>query len=80
MDYPDDDDEAALPPADEAALTPIAPGEPIFVLRATDKLAPRLVRQWARLAASHGCGAAKVAEAEACAEAMERWPHRAYPA
>jgi hypothetical protein len=53
--------------------------EPIFVLRAQDRLAPDLVRGWAAQAERAGCPAAKVQEARAVAEAMERWPARKLP-
>jgi len=53
--------------------------EPVFVLRATDKLAPDLIRQWAILAHAKGCPEVKCDEAVKCAEAMEAWPNRKYP-
>ena len=53
--------------------------EPIFVLRAQDKLAAGVVRQWAEQAAQAGCGNAKVREAREIADAMERWPTRKVP-
>ena len=51
--------------------------EPLFVLLARDRQAPTLVRRWATVRAQignlysddHG----KVAEALACADAMEKW-------
>jgi hypothetical protein len=63
----------------DTCLTKVKPGEPIFVLRGQDMLAPDLVRLWADYAARHGCDPAKVAEAYACATAMEHWPTRKYP-
>lgn len=53
------------------------PDEPMFVLLARDRQAPTLVRRWATARAQignlytddHG----KVAEALACANAMEKW-------
>lgn len=57
-----------------------ASNEPVFVLRAQDKLAPALVRQWASKAEVFGqCPPEKIAEARALADAMEAWPARKYP-
>lgn len=56
-----------------------ADDEPVFVLRATDKLAPNIIRLWARRAAYQGCPKEKVDEANALAAKMEEWPHRKYP-
>jgi len=59
--------------------------EPVFVLRATDKLAPALVREWARQFAVHYIGydrshwEGKYTEALNLAEAMEAWPNRKMP-
>jgi len=53
--------------------------EPIFVLRAQDKLAPDIVRAWAITAEAHGCHPDKLREAYELAEAMEQWPIRKYP-
>jgi len=53
--------------------------EPIFVLRAQDRLAPELVRRWADEAERAGCSSAKVIEARTVADAMERWPSRKLP-
>jgi hypothetical protein len=53
--------------------------EPIFVLRAQDRLAPDTVRHWAATAEKAGCGSAKVQEARDLADAMERWPNRKTP-
>lgn len=50
-----------------------APDEPIFVLRAQDKLAPVLVRMWSMLAEMHGCPVPKTREAFELADEMERW-------
>jgi hypothetical protein len=67
---------------DEAArgcFAKAADDEPLFVLRAQDRLAPDVVREWARLAEAHACAPHKVAEARSLADAMERWPHRKLP-
>jgi hypothetical protein len=50
-----------------------APDEPMFVLLGRDKMAPALVREWAAKREAAGETAEKVAEARACAVAMERW-------
>lgn len=52
------------------------PDEPIFVLRAKDPRASELVREWADFAHSDGVDPNKVAEAEACADAMDEWRGR----
>ena len=57
-------------------LLKLAPGEPYFVLRAQDRLAPELVEAWAVEAKLNGCPPAKVVEARAIAKAMRRWPGR----
>jgi hypothetical protein len=49
-----------------------APDEPMFILLGRDKHAPTLVRLWAILRAAEGEDEAKVAEAHACAKAMEQ--------
>ncbi len=49
-----------------------APDEPMFVLLGRDKHAPTLVRLWAILRAGEGEDEEKVAEAHACAKAMEK--------
>lgn len=56
-----------------------ADDEPVFVLRAQDKLAPALVRAWASLAHEHGCDVVKCQEAVELAEDMEDWPTRKFP-
>jgi hypothetical protein len=61
------------------ALANAQDDEPIFVLRAQDRLAPGLVRAWADQAERAGCAGEKINEARALAEAMERWPVRKLP-
>mgnify|MGYP001596414901 CR=1 FL=1 len=56
-----------------------ADDEPVFVLRAQDRLAPALVRAWASLAREHGCSDEKCNEAVQLARAMEQWPTRKFP-
>lgn len=53
--------------------------EPIFVLRAQDKLAADTVRHWIQLARDHGTPQATLQEAEECVLAMERWPIKKVP-
>ena len=62
------------PCADKAA-----DDEPIFTLRAQDKLAPMVVRYWAELAEDAGSPAAKVEEALRCADEMDAWPTKKVP-
>lgn len=64
---------------EDSCLAKVGRGEPIFVLRAQDRLAPELVRTWAALALAHGCPPEKVEEAQQCAIEMEKWPKRKYP-
>lgn len=47
--------------------------EPIFCLRAQDKVAPATVRDWAHRAKGQGASDQKVGEAMDCAVAMEAW-------
>lgn len=63
----------------DTTLAKVAVDEPIFVLRGQDRLAPALVRAWAYLAEAHGCTVEKVADAIACAAAMDDWPLRKWP-
>jgi hypothetical protein len=56
-----------------------AEDEPLFVLRAQDKLAPIVIRLWAELAAFNGAGLEKVHEAKRLAFEMEQWPSRKFP-
>jgi hypothetical protein len=51
----------------------LAPGEPYFILRAQDMLAPEHVESWAIEAELNGCPTAKVADARAIAKAMRAW-------
>jgi len=63
----------------EGCLGKAAPDEPVFILRAQDKLAAGLVYRWATQAEQHGCPVEKVREARELAEVMGNWPHRKYP-
>jgi hypothetical protein len=60
-------------------LQKAADDEPIFVLRAQDKLASHFVRQWAVVAKAKGLSQDKYDEAMKCADAMEQWPNRKLP-
>lgn len=61
-------------------LDKVSDVEPIFVLRAQDKLAPGVVEVWANAAALQlGEEHPKVQQARACAEAMRQWPYRKMP-
>jgi pyrroloquinoline quinone (PQQ) biosynthesis protein C len=50
-----------------------ADDEPVFVLRAHDRCAPKTIRLWADFAESQGVTPTKVAEAREVARQMERW-------
>jgi hypothetical protein len=63
MGYRDNDD----------CLAKVAPDEPIFVLRAKDKLAPMMVALWIRLAQEHGCPMPKLENAARLKQAMRDW-------
>ena len=54
-------------------LTKAADDEPIFVLRAQDKLAPVMLRMWAELAELHGAPTEKFQGAMVLADDMELW-------
>ena len=56
-----------------------ADNEPVFVLRAQDALAARLIEKWATLAEGAGCPPDKVAEARELAAKMYAWPGRKMP-
>lgn len=56
-----------------------ADDEPLFVLRAQDKLAPTVVRIWAQLALQTGAPMSKVTDAHDVADEMERYPNRKLP-
>lgn len=60
-------------------LEKLADGEPYFVLRAQDELAPELIEAWAVEAELNDCPPAKVASARAIAKAMRGWRKRKMP-
>jgi hypothetical protein len=49
------------------------PDEPMFILLGRDPMAATLVRAWAEMREDAGEDPAKVAEARACADAMDAW-------
>lgn len=60
----------------DSCFNKAAADEPIFVLRAADRLAPALVRVWAHLAELHDCPTEKTDDAMDLADAMEAWANR----
>lgn len=63
----------------DSCLDKLKPGEPFFVLRAQDKLAPDIIREWAIKAKSYGLPMDKYQEALDTASAMDQWTNRKYP-
>lgn len=63
----------------DSCLEKLHPGEPFFVLRGQDRLAPMMVSLWTALAQLHGMNREKINEALDTAAAMENWPKRKYP-
>jgi hypothetical protein len=57
----------------DSTLNKCADDEPVFILRAQDKLAPVVIRIWADLAKFHGAGQMKVSTAKQLAHEMEKW-------
>jgi hypothetical protein len=72
---------------DDRCLQKVSDDEPIFVLRAQDRLAPALVREWVRQMSMHAALnnlnadeiQARAKEALELADRMEQWPTRKYP-
>lgn len=62
-----------------SCLNKAADDEPLFILRAQDKLAPATVRMWAHWAQRGSVSAEKIGEAYKLAGAMEAWPNRKMP-
>ncbi|HEV2365192.1 MAG TPA: hypothetical protein VGS12_13455 [Caulobacteraceae bacterium] len=54
----------------------LAPGEPVFLLRGQDLIAPDVVRYWASLAYANGVHPAVIEQALSQADALERWAPR----
>ena len=61
-----------------SCLNKAASDEPVFVLRAKDKLAPMTVRHWATMAEGRQ-EPAKLAEALQLADQMEAWRAQNFP-
>ena len=57
----------------DSCLQKAGDDEPIFVLRAQDRIAPMIVRAWAREAQARGCYPEKVEEAHRLADLMLEW-------
>lgn len=72
-------EERAKAAAGEGCLGKAADNEPVFILRAQDRLAPDLVETWALRAQGFGCPKEKVEEARKLAQAMREWPGRKNP-
>lgn len=65
---------------DSECLKKVGEDEPIFVLRAQDRFAPIVVREWARLVENErGRGYPKAVEARLLADKMEAWRTRKVP-
>lgn len=62
--------------SDDKCLAKVGDDEPIFVLRAQDRLAPILVELWADLYFEHGGEEMKGCEALNLADAMRAWQKR----
>ena len=58
---------------EDSCLEKLKPGEPFFVLRAQDLLAPEIVREWATRAHTAGTPREKVIEAFETSKRMEEW-------
>jgi len=63
----------------DSCLSKAADDEPVFVLRAQDKLAPILIDLWATLAVERGLPDEKALEARGQALKMRNWFPRKYP-
>jgi len=60
----------------EAFLAKVADDEPIFILRAQDRIAPTAVYNWAKVAKQFDCPRAKTDEAMSCHDDMVTWQVR----
>lgn len=68
--------------SNDSCLDRVDKNEPIFVLRAQDRLAPLVVRLWADLTAAQEGKTHKVTEAIELAKEMDDWGfenHRKFP-
>lgn len=57
-------------------MSRLEPGEPVFVIRARDRVSAATVRAWAALAHRAGSPDALIEQALAQADAMEAWPQK----
>ena len=64
---------------EDKCLERVRPGEPFFVLRAQDKLAPLLIELWADMARANGLPIKKYREAMSRASEMRQWRPRKFP-
>ncbi len=63
----------------DRCLKKVADDEPIFVLRAQDRLAPAIVMAWVNAALEFGLSDERVQDATNIALAMKKWPNRKFP-
>ena len=63
----------------DSTLNKCHPDELIFVLRASDILAPIVIKYWAKLASDAGVIGNKCQSAWNLANAMRKWPNRKLP-
>jgi hypothetical protein len=61
---------------EKGTLSKVKEDEPLFVLRARDELAPRVVRFWADVAAIREVDPNKIMEARSVANLMEKWTEK----
>jgi hypothetical protein len=64
---------------DSTCLQNTADNEPIFVLRAQDKLAAATIGHWCGLAMQHGVPIEKIEKAMVLAGEMTKWQNRKIP-
>ena len=60
-------------------LDNLKPGEPFFVLRGQDELAPEIVRYWVQEARKNDYPPEKAKEVLRFADEMEKWQPRKFP-
>ncbi len=72
-------EEIEMANAGKGCLGKAHPDEPVFILRAQDKLAADIVQLWAVRARNNGCPVEKTKEAYDLSERMRAWPTRKYP-
>jgi len=62
-----------MTPETERVLAKVADDEPIFILRASDALAPQVILEWIRLAKRNCVSHAKIVRAKQHADALWSW-------